>query len=223
MAGAQNLDQTIMALAADLRPVRPLRSPGVRAALWLGGVFAVALVLACFANLPSIARRLLAAPDMWLAVAGSAATAVMAAMATFQLSVPGRSPLWALLPLPGVLLWLGASGLGCLRGWAILGAPEAPMAETGHCLMFIVGLSIPLSAALLWMVRRACPLRPNLTASVAGLAVAAGAATLLSFFHPYDASATDLLVHAAAVVLVVSLNRVLGGRALEPRSTSRAV
>jgi hypothetical protein len=67
-----------------------------------------------------------------------------------------------------------------------------------------------LSVLLLAMLRRACPLYPGLTAVVGGLAVAA--ASLLNFFHPYDAAATDLAVHAVAVALVIGANRALGGR-----------
>ena len=64
------------------------------------------------------------------------------------------------------------------------------------------------------MLRRGYSLRPNLTSIVAGLACAAAAATLLNFFHPYDATATDLSVHAFAVAFVVLANSIIGGRAL---------
>ena len=86
------------------------------------------------------------------------------------------------------------------------------MGEARDCLVFIVFLSVPLSALLLIMLRRAYPLYPGLTATIGGLAVAAAAATLLNFFHPYDAAATDLVVHAVAVALVIGANRALGGR-----------
>ena len=86
------------------------------------------------------------------------------------------------------------------------------LGEARDCLIFIISLSVPLSALLFVMLRRACPLQPGLTAAVGGLAVAAAAATLLNFFHPYDAAATDLTVHAIAVALVVVANRALGGR-----------
>jgi hypothetical protein len=42
--------------------------------------------------------------------------------------------------------------------------------------------------------------------------VAAAAATLLNFFHPFDAAATDLLVHVFAVGLVVVVSRSVGAR-----------
>jgi hypothetical protein len=208
------VDALIEMLAADVRPVRRLAPPFLRALGWLAAVGALAAALACFADLGALAHRLAATPDMWLAVAGSTLTAVLAAIAAFQTSLPDRKPAWALLPLPGLLLWVGASGLGCLRAWVVPGTHAASLTEARDCLVFILGVSMPLSALLVMMLRRAYPLRPNLTAATGGLAAAAAAATLLNFFHPYDAAATDLAVHAAAVAVVVLANRALSGRAL---------
>src|SRR5215467_10705110 len=80
------------------------------------------------------------------------------------------------------------------------------------CFVFIVGLSIPLSAMLILMLRRGYSLRPNLMGVVGGLAVAAASATLLNLFHPYDAAATDLTVHATAVAVVILANQLLAYR-----------
>ena len=217
MADAQDRphDRLIGALAANLQPVRPLLSPPLRALVWLVLVAAIAAVLAMFANLPAMRHRLTATPDMAFAVIGSIATAAAAALAAFELSLPDRSRAWALLPLPAFALWLSASGLGCLRAYVLSGTHVATMGETRDCLVFIVGLSAPLSAALILMLRRACSLAPALTATMAGLASAAAAATLLNFFHPYDAAATDLAVHLAAVGFVVVALRAVGSRALQ--------
>ncbi|MBO0757024.1 MAG: DUF1109 family protein [Bradyrhizobiaceae bacterium] len=175
---------------------------------------ALALVLAAFSDLTAVAHRLTAAPDMAIAALGSASTTVLAAFAAFQLSVPGHSRAWALLPLPAALVWVAASGAGCLRSWLIPDVHLATMNEQKDCLLFIIGLSVPLSVLLIVMLRRAFPLDPGLIAALAGLAAAAAAASLLLLFHAFDASATDLAVHALAVGLVVGANRVLGGRLL---------
>ena len=161
-----------------------------------------------------MAARLTAAPDMWLSAIGSALTMVLAAIAAFQLSLPDRSPRWAWLPLPAVLLWLGASGAGCLRVWLVPGTHAAVLDDSKDCIAFILALSVPLSVLLLAMLRRGHTLQPGLTAVLAGFAAAAAAATLLVFFHPYDASATDLVVHVVAVGLVIVANRAFGGRLL---------
>jgi hypothetical protein len=146
---------------------------------------------------------------MWLAVTGSTLTAVLATIAAFQLSLPDGRTIWALLPIPSALLWVGASGLGCLRTWLVPGTHDASFAEAKDCFVFIVGLSIPLSAMLILMLRRGYSLRPNLMGVVGGLAVAAASATLLNLFHPYDAAATDLTVHATAVAVVILANQLL--------------
>jgi hypothetical protein len=204
----------IRSLAADLKPVRQLQPPGVRALHWLAVVAAVAIVLAAVSDRSAVMARLAAAPDMWLSALGAGLTMVLATFAAFELSLPDRNQSWALLPLPPALLWIAASGAGCLRAWLVPGMHPADLNDTKDCLAFIVAVSLPLSALLLVMLRRAYPLRPGLTAATAGLASAAAAATLLNFFHPYDASATDLVVHVATVAVVIAANQVWGGRLL---------
>ena len=199
-------------LVANLKPVRRVASPWARALLWLGLVAIAALVLAASADLPSIAHRMMVVPDMWMAELGAVLTAALAAFAAFQLGLPDRSPFWAALPLPGLALWIGASGMGCARSWLIPGTDEASMAESMHCLRFIVGVSVPLSLALFWLLRRGYSFYPTLTGATAGLAAAAAAAALLVFVHPFDASLSDLLVHGGAVILVVLFNWAFGGR-----------
>ena len=93
----------------------------------------------------------------------------------------------------------------------------ASLAEAKTCFTFIVALSVPLSIVTIFMVRRAFPMRPNLTAATGGVAVAAAAATLLNFFHPYDVGAIDLAVHVVAIGLVILANRAVGGRLLTPK------
>src|SRR5579862_6854380 len=208
-------ERIIRALAADLKPVRPLRTPSVRALIWLAVVVAAGLALAAIADRPAVAARLEAAPDMWLAAIGSALTMVLAVIAAFQLSLPDRNPLWALAPLPAALLWIGASEAGCLRTWLVPGVHAADLNESKDCIVFILAISVPLSVLLLAMQRRAYPLWPGLASAVAGVASAAAAATLLNLFHAYDASASDLLVHAVAVGLVIIANRAYGGRMLQ--------
>jgi hypothetical protein len=128
--------------------------------------------------------------------------------------VPGRSRAWAWLPLPGALLWIGASGLGCLGTWLAPGTRTAGMHQSADCLVFIISFSIPLSALMVWLLRRACPLRPVLTAVLVGLASAAASASLLEICHSFDVAATDLLTHALAVGVVVAANAAMGGRLL---------
>jgi hypothetical protein len=214
-------DRLIQGLASGLTPVRRLPSPAKRALLWLAFVAAIALLLATFADLTALRHRLMAEKDMWLAVTGSTLTAALAAFAAFKLSLPDSPRTWALLPLPAAALWIFASGMGCLRGWLVPETHPADMNEMRDCLMFILALSVPLSALLFAMLRQGYPLQPGLTAAVAGLAAASAAATLLNFFHPFDAAATDLAVHAFAVALVVVVARSLGRHSFDRENFSR--
>ena len=81
-----------------------------------------------------------------------------------------------------------------------------------ECLAIIVALSVPFSLLMFAMLREAFSLLPGLTATIAGLAVAAASATVLNLFHPFDAAVVDLLVHALAVALVVVVSRIYGRR-----------
>ena len=204
----------IDALGAKLTPVRRLLPPWLRALGWLLAVAAIAVALLVRYGDQPMLRRWAGAPDLAWAAVGAVFTAVCAAWCAFVLGVPGRSRAWAWLPLPGLALWIGASGLGCLRTWLAPGTSVATMHQSADCLVFIVSFSIPLSALMVWLLRRACPLRPALTAVMVGLASAAASASLLEICHAFDAAATDLLTHALAVAIVVVANVAMGGRLL---------
>jgi hypothetical protein len=207
-------DALIDALGAGLTPVRRLPPPWLRTLGWLLAVAAIAAALLMHYGAAPMMRRWASAPDLAWAAAGAVLTAVCAAWAAFVLGVPGRSRAWAWLPLPGALLWIGASGMGCLRTWLAPGTSIATMHQSADCLVFIVSFSIPLSALMVWLLRRACPLRPVLTAVLVGLASAAASASLLEICHSFDAAAADLLTHALAVGIVVAANVAMGGRLL---------
>lgn len=200
----------IAALSADLQPVRRLPRPGWRALGWLGAVVALGAVLALLSDMGAVRARMESAADLRWATVGSVATAACAAFAAFQLSVPGRSVWWMALPVPASALWLGASGWGCLREWGLPGPGAAKMGDAVGCAAFIMLVSLPLSGLLLFMLRRACPLWPGRIAALGGLAAAAAAASLLTLFHPYDASAVDVLMHVLAVGVVVMVSRGVG-------------
>ncbi|MCJ2034787.1 NrsF family protein [Methylobacterium sp. J-068] len=206
-------DRLVDALAGDLKPVRRLPAPSLRALTWCAAVFGVGLVAMPFADLDALHIRM-AVPDLRYAALGAVLTAVTAALAAFQTSVPGRSALWVLAPVLPAALWIGASGMGCLRGWVVPGTDLPDAHEVGGCFAFLLSVSVPFSLGLVLMLRRACPLRPNLTAALVGLSAAAAAAALLVPFHPHDATATDLALHGVAVGLVIVVNRLAGGRLL---------
>ena len=216
MADPHAHDRLIASLGAELAPVRRLRPPWQRTLGWLAVVAAIALALFARYGSAQMLARWAGAPDLGWAGLGAALTAISAAWAAFALGVPGRRVAWAWLPLAPALLWIGASGVGCLRGWIAPATHVASAHEAGDCLFFIIGFSVPLSALLVVLLRRACPLRPVLTAVMVGLASAAASASLLEICHSFDAAATDLAMHALAVAVVVGVNAMLGGRLLAP-------
>ena len=213
-ADPQSHQALIDRLGTDLVPVRRLLPPGLRTAGWLLLVAALAAGLLMHYGAGPMLRRWAATPDLAWAGIGAVITAICAAWAAFALGVPGRRAAWAWLPLPGALLWIGASGLGCLRTWIAPGTELAGVHQSADCLLFIIGFSVPLSALLVVLLRRACPLRPVLTAVLIGLASAAASASLLEICHAFDSAATDLLTHALAVAAVVAVNAAMGGRLL---------
>lgn len=211
---SDSYDSLIQSLGAELVPVRRLLPPWLRTLGWLLAVAAIAAVLFMHYGSADMLRRWSGAPDLAWAGLGALATAITAAWAAFALGVPGRRAAWAWLPLPAALLWLGASGLGCLREWIAPATHVASAHEASDCLLFIVAFSVPLSGLLIVLLRRACPLRPALTAVLIGLASAAASASLLEICHAFDAAATDLAMHTLAVGLVVAANAAMGGRLL---------
>ncbi|GFZ95594.1 NrsF family protein [Dyella caseinilytica] len=213
MSDASRHEALIDVLGAELTPVRRLAPPWRRALGWLLVVAVIAVVLFVRYGASTMLHRWAAAPDLGWAAIGAVTTAITASLSAFALAVPGRSLRWMWLPVPSAVLWIGASGLGCLRAH-IPGMAVLDLHEANHCLIFIVSFSIPLSGLLIWLLRRACPLRPVLTAVLVGLASASASASLLEICHNFDAAASDLLMHAIAVGIVIVTNALLGGRLL---------
>ncbi len=205
-------DKLIGRLVAEAAPVRRLRPPLVRAALWLLAVAAVGAVLIfALSDLATFERRV-EDPKLVLELIGTLATGIAAVIAAFYLSLPDRSGAWALLPLPPLALWIASSGYSCYRHWITVGPNGWELGESGDCFRFILAASVPLGIALFLLLRRARPIAPVRVATIGGLGVAGLAAFLLQFFHPFDVTLMDLASHLAAVGLVVAVSSVAGGQ-----------
>lgn len=201
-------EQLIEHLAGDLSPVRPLRPPVQRAAFWLLGVAALAtLAIWQLADLSAVHPRL-SQPRATAECIGSGLTAVLAIVAAFEMSVPDHSPRWWWAPLPPLALWIGASGLGCLANGMSLHGPHGFVGDSGSCFRFICGVSAPLAAALFYMLRRARPMDALPVAVMGTLGVAASAALILQFFHPFDITVIDLTLHLSAAGLVMAVGTI---------------
>jgi hypothetical protein len=202
----------IESLVANAAPVRRLRPPVARAVGWL--LFA-ALMLALLAVShevrPDLALRL-RQPEFVIGIAASLATGVLAAIASFLLSIPDRSRAWLLLPLPALFVWVSTIGYGCLINWVSLQPGGLPFGNEAGCLALLVLTGVPLSLAMLIMLRHAALLAPTAVAISGGLAVAAVTATALSIFHNHDASAIILIWNFGTAVLLVALGGLTGRR-----------
>lgn len=206
------------ALAAEARPVRPLAPPGRRAMLTLA-ILALpggALVL-LFGDVRAMLARY-SGRELLMIVEMSAmlATAVLAIVGAFMLSVPGRSRHWLLAPLPAFAAWVGSSGVGCYQDVVRLGPGGSGWGHGGNCLLFLLGAGVPIGGLMLWRLSRARPIDPLPVALLGGLGAAALAAFLLQFFHPVGLTVIDLGVHFGAVGLVVGLAALARRRTLAP-------
>ena len=202
----------IEALAANVTPVRRLRPPLARATFWLSFAALILVVLAVSHGArPDLAQRL-QQPTFVVGIAASLVTGVLAAIASFLLSLPDRSRGWLLLPVPALLVWISAIGYGCLTDWVSVDASGLRMVETARCFATLVLTSVPLSLVMFVMLRRAAPLRPMAVALIGSLAVAALSASALSLFHELDATIMVLMWNFGSVALLVGLGSLLGRR-----------
>ncbi len=120
--GHTRTEDLIAQLAADVRPVRPLRPPMLRALFWLAiAALMIGTVVAAF-GIRSDFMAEMGETHYQLEWAGSLLTGILSAIAAFHVSLPDRSRAWALLPFPGLVLWLFSIGYGCLTDWVRHGA-----------------------------------------------------------------------------------------------------
>lgn len=200
----------ISSLAANAAPVRRLRSPVMRAACWLLLAAVVLTLLAVNQGIrPDLVQRL-QEPAFAVSIAAAALTGVLAAIAAFLVSLPDRSRLWVLLPIPTLILWLSNVGYQCLTQWVAIEPHGMSLGEAARCFATLVLTSLPLSLAMLVMLRYAAPLRPTAATFMGSLAVAAITATALSLFHVVDATIMILMWNFGTAVLFLGLAGLFG-------------
>ncbi|EEA03533.1 conserved hypothetical protein [Burkholderia sp. H160] len=203
----------IDSLVADAKPVRRLGPPSIRAICWLlFAVFILALVAVGHGLRPDLALRL-REPVFITHVSAALLTAALAALASFIVSVPGRSWRWLWLPVPALAVWIGSVGSGCLTDWVRIGPQGISAGETAECFATLALTGVPLSLLMLIMLRHVARLAPTSTAMMASLPVAAMSAVAVSLCHPIDATIMILIWNfgVAALFLVASG---FGGRRL---------
>jgi hypothetical protein len=208
-------DDLIDLLVADAIPVRRLRPPIARALCWL--LFA-ALILALVAVGHGVRPDLmlkLRQPVFSISVAAALMTGVLGSMASFIASIPGRSRRWLLLPVPALTVWISTIGYGCLTDWVSIGPGGVSLGETARCFATLAVTGIPLSLAMLIMLRYVARLTPVPVAMTGSLAVAAMTAAALSLFHPLDATVMVLMWNFGFAAMLLVLSSLYGRRLFE--------
>lgn len=202
----------INALATNVPPVRRLRPPLMRAACWLLLAFLILALLAISQGIRLDLAQHLQSPSFIISMAGALLTGILAAIAAFMLSLPDRSRLWLLLPAPALVVWLSAIGYQCLTNWVSFEPGGVRLGGTARCFATLVLTSLPLSLAMLVMLRYAAPLRPMAVTLMGSLAVAAITATALSLFHSLDATVMILMWNLGTAAIFVGLGGAFGGK-----------
>jgi hypothetical protein len=204
----------IASLSANATPVRRLRPPLLRACCWLALAALVLVLLGISHGLrPDFAKQL-ADRAYVVGLLASLLTGVLATVAAFMLSLPDRSRLYSLLPLPSLLIWMSTVGVGCLTDWVSVGPAGMQMGEAVSCFATLVLTSLPLSLALLVMLRYTARLRPIAVIWMGSVAVGALTASALSLFHDIDATVMILMWNLGAAMLIIALGRIFGRRML---------
>ena len=103
---------------------------------------------------------------------------------------------------------------GCFTDWVSFQPDGVRMGEAVRCFATLVLTSLPLSFAMLIMVRYAAPLRPTAVTMIGALAVAAITATALSLLHDLDATVMVLTWNLGTAALIVLLGSIFGRRML---------
>ena len=204
--------QLIDALVARATPVRPLRAPFTRAALWLGLAGIVLALLAVVHGVRTDLVEHLRQPVFLVSLAAALATGILAAVTTFVISLPDRSQWWILVPAPALAIWLSTVGYGCLTDWVSMGPEGIRLGETALCFATLLLTSVPLSLAMLVMLRYAVVLRTRLVTLTGALAVAAMTSFALSLDHDLDATVMILVWTLGTTALIAGTGGLLGRR-----------
>ncbi len=197
--------ELIESLVAGAKPVRRPRPPVLRALGWLAFAAAIVGLLAVSHGLRQDIGARLQQPLFVMSLSGCVLTAILAAVAAFILSLPDRSRLWLLLPVPGLALWISTIGYQCLTDWVRVQPEGLRLGEAADCFATLALTSVPLWLAMLLMLRYVALLRSAGAAISASLAVAAVAASALSLFHPLDASAMILLWNLGTAAIFIGI------------------
>jgi hypothetical protein len=215
-----NTDLLIDRLARDFKPVRPLRRPWMRTALWLLGtsLYLGALTLSMTSKDDVAANvthwRFIVQQLAAIAIGISAAVAALISVA------PGYSRRVFLLPALMVTAWLGTLIVGFPQEWHQAGLVGPAVQREWVCVLTIVlGGAVP-AVGLAVMLRRGAPLTPRLATALAVLASAGLANVVACVSHPHPSSIAVLVWHGSTIVVLFCFGGSVGRSVLTWRTAS---
>ena len=195
----------VHALSTNLAPVRRQASPHIRTILWMALAVVVISLLALSHGLrPNLFIRAIELPFQ-LEVIGALLTGMLAAFAAFVSGIAGRSKWWMALPLPALVLWIAVIGQQCLSNWIAIGPEGMSLGVSAECLATVGLISLPLSLALVVMLRHAVVMRPLASYLLGSLAVSGIVGTAMSIIHPLDASLMIILFNVVTTLVIVCI------------------
>ena len=209
-------DDLIEQLSADVRPVRPLAAPALRALVWLALAVPPVLIVVAVHGVQKSPAMVLGDGRAVIEALAMIATAVTAGIAAFASEVPGAGRRWLWLPLVPLAVWVASVGESCLADFQTAGAAALAIGSD-PCLVPTFFASIVPAAVMFAMIRRGAPLAPVTTLALGGLAVAALVNFGMMLFHVGDVSLSVLVWHGGAIALVAAAAGLSGPRMLRWR------
>lgn len=207
-------DRLIAELAGRTEPVRRLRPPWMRAAIWLALAIPPLILVVGVHGIDVDLPTALADRRFVIEQGATLATALTAAVAALASTVPGASRKWLWLPVVPLAVWLTTVGAGCIEDWQILGPAGLQLRWDGACFLPMVLIGIVPAVSMVTMLRHGAPLSPRLTLILAALATAGVVNFALRFFHFGDVSIMVLVWHLGLVGLLSIIAGLLGPRFL---------
>ncbi len=221
MTHAERHRLLVEALAAAIRPVRPLWPVRVRLGLWLL-LEALALLWVATHTGNNVVRKL-GHLDYAIEVALFAAAATLAATLALRAAVPGRSTSPREVALAIVLALIGTA-LMAVGEPMRMGYPLGEFLHVGiGCALETCVLAALPWAALWWAVRRGAPMRAAAAGLLTGAAALLFAFALMRINCPIDEPLHLVTWHLLPVVVLTALSAVAGAAWLRFRPRAQRV
>jgi len=197
-----NTQQLIRELTEKSGPVRRLRSPFIRALLWLIPSFVYVGLFVLIMPVRHNSSATFHDQFFVIELAAAFSTGLTAAVAAFASIVPGYSRSWVALPVGPLVIWLASLGPGCVQQLNEFGIQGLPLRHNPWCVPFIILFGALPAVLATIMLRRGAPLTPRLTAALGGLAAAGLANFGVRIVHPEDVSVMLLFWHVGSAIVL---------------------